>query len=399
MKFKYLLEIAFRNLWFRVGRTVITIAGVVIGIGAIVFLVSLGYGLQKMTLAQIGTMKLLEVLDVYSEKSTIVRMNDKEVERISNLAHVEATTPLISLGGKIKRGDKETEAIIYGAERRYFDFSETSLSTGAGFTGDLNEAILNTAALDLLGVKNPRDVLGETIKTDVVLTKSVAPNLKKERETEKNLKVKVVGVVSENGSAAVYLPLFKLTSKGVENYQLLKVKIDSKEWVEQLRFQIENFGFRVDWIGDTIAQVNQVFNLFKIILGAFGGIALLVSALGIFNTLTVSLMERTREIGVMQVLGMRGKDIQKLFLIEAGLIGAVGGTAGTLVGYGVGQLLNYLLQIFATRAGAEAVAIFYTPLPFAILVGLFALLIGLFTGIYPALRARHIHSLDALRYE
>jgi len=399
MKKKYLFQIAFKNLWFRKIRTIVTILGVVVGIGAIVFLVSLGYGLQKMTLSSVGTMELLKTLDIYSEKSTIVKLNEGAVERIRDLGHVEAVAPLINLGGKIKYGEKETEGVIYGAEHRFFELSEMRLVAGSGFTGDLGEAIVNASTLELLGVTNPEDILGEMISSDLILTKSVAPKLKEDKQTMKDLEFKVVGVSSAEETAGVYLPFFKMTSLGVENYQLSKVKVDSEDRVEQLRIQIENLGFRVDWVGDTIAQVNQVFDIFKVILGVFGAIALLVSALGIFNTLTVSLIERTREIGIMKVLGMGGKDVRSLFLIEAGLIGIVGGIIGVSIGYGTGALLNYLFHILAVRAQAEPVSIFYTPILFAILMGFFALLIGVITGIYPAVRAKRIKPLDALRYE
>jgi putative ABC transport system permease protein len=134
-------------------------------------------------------------------------------------------------------------------------------------------------------------------------------------------------------------------------------------------------------------------------LGALGGIALLVAAIGMFNTMTIALLERTRDIGIMKAVGVDNRDIYWMFLTEAiiisGLGGALGGALGLLLSIGINAIVNGL----ATLVGADSVILFRTPLSFVAIVIVFAVVVGISTGIYPSKRAAKINPLDALRYE
>jgi ABC-type antimicrobial peptide transport system permease subunit len=118
-----------------------------------------------------------------------------------------------------------------------------------------------------------------------------------------------------------------------------------------------------------------------------------------FNTLTVSLLERIREVGLLKALGMSRADIRKLFLSEAMIIGIGGGLMGLILGLLVGYILNYSINALAIASGASPVDFFYMPWYFAVGMAIFSIIIGLLTGIYPAQRAVKINALDALRYE
>jgi ABC-type antimicrobial peptide transport system permease subunit len=148
-----------------------------------------------------------------------------------------------------------------------------------------------------------------------------------------------------------------------------------------------------------VSEISRVFSLFRVILGIFGLIALIVAALGAFNTLTISLLERIREVGLFKALGMRNKDIYKLFLTESLFIGIFGGTLGLILGGFLGQGINVILKFMAQRAHAEAIPLFITPWFFALGVALFSVVVGFLTGWYPSKRAVKIDPLDALRYE
>lgn len=135
------------------------------------------------------------------------------------------------------------------------------------------------------------------------------------------------------------------------------------------------------------------------ILGAFGLIALIVASIGTFNTLTISLLERTREIGLFKALGMRNRDVYKLFLSESLIIGFLGGILGVAVGILAGMGIDALIALYAHKTGAENIVIFTTPWVFAAGTAGLSLVIGFVTGWYPSRRAVKMNPLDALRYE
>ncbi|EKE15442.1 MAG: hypothetical protein ACD_12C00016G0001, partial [uncultured bacterium] len=123
------------------------------------------------------------------------------------------------------------------------------------------------------------------------------------------------------------------------------------------------------------------------------------AALGMFNTLTVSLLERTHEIGMMKAIGMKSVEVHDLFLTESMIMGVFGGLGGLLFGIIIGKILSLILTVFAVFKGVGFIDITYIPFSFVFLIILLSLTVGIITGIYPAHRATKISALDALRYE
>jgi len=178
-----------------------------------------------------------------------------------------------------------------------------------------------------------------------------------------------------------------------------KVKVSNSEAMTSVREQIINMGFLVSVLQDTIDQVKKIFSIVQVVLGLFGLIALTVSAIGMFNTMTVMLLERTNEIGIMRSIGVTRKDVRKLFIFEAMIMGFLGGLGGVLLGYLGGFLANIGINVLAHYFGGQALDLFSSPTWFIVLIILFSTIIGLLTGIFPAQRAAKINPLDALRYK
>jgi putative ABC transport system permease protein len=186
---------------------------------------------------------------------------------------------------------------------------------------------------------------------------------------------------------------------GPETYSKLKVKVQSKEYLDPARTAIVDKGYIVSALSDIIEQANQVFEIVQIVLASFGIVALIVSAIGMFNTMTIALLERTQEIGIMKALGATNVDIWNMFLAESVIIGFFGGLGGILIGVLTGELFNYLINLLAGAFGGQSIDIFYTPVWFILTIIAFSTFVGLMTGFYPARRAAKINCLEALRYK
>lgn len=181
-------------------------------------------------------------------------------------------------------------------------------------------------------------------------------------------------------------------------YEQVKVKVADIEQVENVQEQIRNLGFESHSLLDMLNSMKEYSRTLQAILGGIGAVSLLVAAIGITNTMVMSIYERTREIGVMKVLGADLKDIGRMFLLEAGLIGFLGGGLGIAFSYLVSFLLNHLSAGFmgGMMGGTPGQISIITPL-LAIGAMAFATLIGLIAGYLPARRAMHLSALDALR--
>jgi len=256
------------------------------------------------------------------------------------------------------------------------------------------EVLVSTGLIKLWDLKG-QNLLDQTATLEFILSGGLIPGFASRTVTEP-VDYKIVGIFENDKQAMVYVPLSDFESMGVAKYTLAKVLAKDTPALAKVREQIEAMGFYTRSLADTLAQVERLFRVMRFLLGSFGMIAFIVALFGMFNTLTVSLLERTREIGVMKTFGTTDTDVIRLLLVESSLMGIMGGLLGIVFGISVGYLINILSMLLKQDT---AVTLFQFPFGFLILVFLLACSVGLLTGIYPAQRAKKISALNALRYE
>jgi len=256
------------------------------------------------------------------------------------------------------------------------------------------ELLVTTALLNIWKIA-PEKALGTEVDLEYIISGGQIPKVAG-RIVSKSQKYQIVGVIKNDKQPLIYAPLADLQSMGISRYSLAKVLAASPESLKRVRERIESIGFTTQSIVDTLLQVERLFRVMRFLLGAFGMIALVVAVFGMFNTLTVSLLERTREVGVMKTLGTTDSDVVRLFLVESLIIGFVGGVMGLVFGAEMGALINTFSSFFRDD---KSINLFKTPPAFMFFILLVSVAIGLATGLYPSRRARKISALNALRYE
>lgn len=393
----FVLKFAFRNLKLHRLRAILTLLGVIIGVSAIVFLVSFAFGIEKLVTNEVTSGDAFRLIDVGTGNSAIISLTDATASNIKELGNVKAIYSVASIGAKAKAGDKAMDVSFYGASSGYLDKSGIKISKGSDLSGKNKEILINTAFLDFWNANNKADILGQSVNFDIVIPKELIG--KPDNLQASDQAYKVVGIVNDDSSPKVYTDFDNLRKLGLASYSQFKVEVSSKECAPQIRRQIENMGLKTQYVGDTVSQINQVFGIFRAILAAFGLVTLIVAILGMFNTLTISLLERIKEIALMKMLGMRRKDINNIFLTESVMLGFAGGIIGLLLGIGAGKVVNLILNHYARSMGGETVTVFYSPVSFIIAIVIISLFIGFLTGLYPARRAVKVKSLDVLRFE
>ena len=187
--------------------------------------------------------------------------------------------------------------------------------------------------------------------------------------------------------------------QGVE-YQEIWVSVDDVDNVESIQKQIKDLGYSTYSMADNLDSVKEVSNMLQLILGGIGAVSLLVSAIGIANTMIMSIYERTKEIGVMKVLGCLVTDIRKIFLFESTIIGFCGGMLGIGLSYLASHILNKYAPEIGSAIGMSATStISVIPLWLSVSAVLFAMFVGIVSGLYPAKKATKIKPLEAIRSE
>jgi putative ABC transport system permease protein len=179
----------------------------------------------------------------------------------------------------------------------------------------------------------------------------------------------------------------------------LTVKVAGAQYTQDVEDAIRKKGLNAFSINDALQGAKRAFILLDIVLSLIGSIALAVSSLGIVNTMVMSILERTREIGIMKAIGGSDRDIRRIFLIEASAIGFFGGLAGVALGWLVGRVVNFGANVYIQQQGGTAGNLF--SLPWWLIGGAvgFSIALSLVAGSYPAARAAKLNPIDALRHD
>jgi len=393
----FLYKLSLKNLSSHKLRTFITLGAIAVGITAIVFLVAFAYGLQRMVTQTVTGGDAFRLIDVGTDNSAIIKLDDSSLNTIRALGDVKDVQTIVNAGAKEKSLGKDADTSFYGASSKYLEWAGAKIRWGKELGSDsTGEVIVNTSFLEKLTL-DPEKSINQDLVFDIILPKELASD--SIPESLKDKRYKIVGVIKDKNSPQVYVNLVDLLTAGAKKFSQAKVQVSDQSKVDTVRKQIENLGFKTQYVGDTVSQIDQLFKIFKIVLASFGMIALVVATLGMFNTLTISLLERTKEVALMKILGMRRKNIQMIFLTESIIISISGGFLGIIIGYLLSKIANSILNTIAINAGGDPVKLFYFPVWFILLIIVFVFLIGLFTGLYPARRAAKVNALDVLRYE
>jgi putative ABC transport system permease protein len=400
MRFLDLLKLSTRMFRTRPSRTFLTILGMSVGIGAILFLVSLGYGLQKNLLERIATDEAILSLDVIPTKAELISLDKESLEEISQIPEVVEISPMVSFSAQMTIGELTADVLVYAIEPSWFRLGGISSKEGKVFSQE-NEIVVSSITAKLFDLE-PEEIIGKKATFTFFLSKEEEKEggeIEEIKIVKKEIPYQISGVIEDQEVNYVYLPLESLRDFPFSKYTQAKAKVSQNKFMEGVRDKIVQMGFQVAALSDTIEQANKIFRAIQIILAIFGLIALAVAAIGMFNTMTITLLERTNEIGVMKTIGASEKDIARLFLGESMIMGFLGGIGGVGVGFLGGAIFNFGINFLARALGGQSVDLFYHPIWFVITIVILSAIVGLLTGIFPARRAAKLNCLEALRYK
>lgn len=445
MKFSDLIRLVVNNLNRRKARVGLTAIGVVIGTGAVVILVSLAIGLQMNANEQlygIGDLSQINVMPAYGGGSGIISpsmgggggggsidgegdiklLTNDALDELRAIPGVTTVIPREYLGVNMVITFKKLNGYsgIFGVgtsdladfglepQQGVATLSRSSVVIGSMVAQNFFDPTLRPGQEP----PPPPDLFDQQIQ--LTLLRYDADG----KEIRKNYSLRVSGILAESGTEAdymMYLPLdvVKPMLEWANNtrinynktgYSEVIVKVESPDRTTEVRDQITALGFQANTPLDFVQGINNFYSILQIVLGGVGAIALLVAAIGIANTMAMSILERTREIGLMKAVGATNRDVLSLFLGEAAGIGFIGGLGGVLVGWLLGQMLNvvaivYLAQQAASQGGVPPSVAVYTPIWLPVFVLAFSTFIGMLSGLYPALRAANMIPVLALKYE
>ncbi|MGB9740541.1 MAG: ABC transporter permease [Candidatus Bathyarchaeia archaeon] len=424
MRATRILAMAWDNLKQRKLRTSLTTLGVVIGITTIIAIASLGEGFRLEVKQRMEQGFELNVLIVFPGSFTAgLRggFSQTDLENISRIDHVNATTPLITLPTaelynetEVKLGAFTVGAVNFTEMKEILPLRFRLLNGTFPQSGENQSIVLGYKA----SMVNETMVAGVGDSVSLIVKSSSGYVIYNNTFTVK-------GVLEKGGTSgitnfdywafipietALEMPFFKENS---EPYQIVLVKVSDLQYAESVGKNIENlfppYSVTVFVPSALMRQVDNILNVVQMFLVAIGSISLLVAGVGIMNIMTVAVMERTREIGILKAIGAKSRTVLGMFLAEAVLVGVIGGFIGIFTGYGLSyglaQALSSLMQPQHQESvlqAPETQRLTLNPVfsfEWTVIAIIFSILICIIFGLYPARKAAKLNPVEALRYE
>ena len=451
MRFLDLLTMSINNLRRRKVRTALTVLGVVIGTASVGVMVSLGIGLNALMMEMYSSYGSMTAIEIYNygnngnngTSDNPLYLTDDTVKEFLRIPHVTSASPVLETNVILKQGVYETNTSINGVTREFME----QIPLGQGKLPDPKstemEFIYGNAVVqwfqnsktgkgywdtqelpDIDYMNKPMFVIFDT--DAYYQSRSGGSGDGTPVKAPKKYLIRTAGVV-EGGiddynsyAYGVYTDIDQLkaqlkkiykknpipgqpTNKKGKPYSYFiynqaYVYVDDMENVTAVQKAITDMGFQANSQMEWIEQSQQTYNMIQLVLGGIGAISLFVAAIGIANTMMMSIYERTKEIGVIKVLGCDLRTIRNMFLLESGFIGFMGGVIGVAISYGIGFIMNHFLGIGQIMTG-QAGNISRIPLWLASAAVVFAIFVGMAAGFFPSLRAMHLSPLAAIRNE
>ena len=383
-------------------RTWLTILGMGVGTGAVVILVGLGFGLQQIILEQIVFGETLLSLGVSATGAQNLKLTSDTISKFEEMPEVLDAAPLARFPALITFKGLTGNVFIQGVEPPYLRYAGVTATAGKVFTdadaADTESVMLSPAVLKLFGIEDAKGFIGQKVAFRILIPAEDGSKTNTEIVIDKEYIVR--GITKEEGVLNAMMMLPELRNYvGIEEYERVQVRVKASDNLPIVEKNLIEDGYRVTALSKTVEQASKIFQGIQIVLATFGGIALLVSAIGMFNTMTVTLLERTKEIGIMRTIGASPNDVKYLFVSESIVVGFMGGVTGVAMGVTFGLSINLLLNLVAGQFGGQSVNLFSFPLWFLTFIIVFSAAVGYLTGIFPARRASSLNPLDAIRYE
>lgn len=389
MKKNILFKISLLNIYSELWRIIMGVIGIIIGITSLVFLVSLGYGLDRIVTKQINNERANKLILVNSNNSTMVKLTQETITKMASIMGIVRVNQSVDLPGKFSWKGSSVEVAVRGVSPDYFSDSGIVLPEGVELmeaSADEAQPVLITSSLaQLFDKQTPKNLLGQEIFIDYTLTKATSKDLY-ESDIDKRIiegkKFRVIAILNQGLFAYAYIPHSFVLRNGVDYDTSAQVIISNINELEEIRAKIEAEGFSTENVIDYINEVHNFFGILRIVLVLISFITVIVGIIALLNTTESLSVGRRKEIGWLKSIGMSKLEVRFLLITEGMLISFTSASIGIILGLFLCTILNIIIKIIANQHHYSYMPLFYTPVMLVIMLIVISLIFGIVIGFY-----------------
>ncbi len=448
MNTRDLISLCAGNLLRRRTRTVLAVVGVVVGVCAIIVMLSIGFGLKESyqnMISSYGNLHLITLNHYGGSRDDQGVISARTLAEISKIDGVGAVSPIVRTYGIIydENSGKRTDVTIMGMDANVLEKFDYSTTEGSLLKKSEPYGVLFGYNIPEWFYDDEGNGWGERLdvmKGDLYFTRNYNYGRDVEEVVDPNYKqpdypvyeVRATGVLANSNDESSYSVFMDIEtvelmireateaeeavnggdyyggSGGVsgeganKTYEQAYVYVTDIKNTDAISQTLKDQGYQTYSASDWLNEAKKTLSIIEMVLGGIGGVSLLVAAIGIANTMVMSVYERTKEIGIMKVIGANLHDIRNMFLIEAGMIGLSGGVIGMILSYAISFAMNHFLKGFMgdfIGVSGEGAVVSVIPLWLVLAALGFSFLVGVVAGFSPANKAMKASALNSLRAE
>lgn len=393
----FYIRLAIENTFKKKLRAILAIGGIALTSAIMITLFGIERGMQHLVQSEVSSADATDVITVTQRNVQQIRLDDAKISEIQSISGVDLIGKSVGLAGIAIYHGISLDLPVYGVSNDYFSTGPVQASEGSleGQPTGRN-VIVSTKVLEVFGIQKS-NAIGKEFSISVTVNQDYASSQITEENKLAPLVYTISAVVDRGSLPVIFMPLEQLRLSGVDSVAQLKVHLSSTEKVASVREAVEQMGFQTMSILDTIERINQFFEVIRNILFVFGVVVFIITVSGTFTIITLTLMEETKQIGFLRIMGVRHRDVRTLFIIQSILLTCSGSVVGIVGGVLLGWVVNGLAQsAIKDQAFSGDISIFIIPVVPIIIILMLSVLIGWGVGVLPAKRAALINPLEEL---
>lgn len=398
-RYGFLLRLAVLNTFKRKFRAGLAIGGIALSSAVMVLLFGVSGGLKSLVTQELSNSDTANVVTVNIRNAKQVALDQEKVSAIRSISGVGDVQQLVGMVGTMQFHGTSVNLPLYAISNDFFKTSPVQKVSGTVLGEPQgSNVVLSTKALETLGM-NTQGSIKRTVSIQTTIPDTYAADNKSEEErTIKPANFTVAGSIDRGTLPVAYIPLEYVMQRGLKSVSQLKVTVTYPEKIASVRESIEQMGLQTTSLQDSIDQVNRIFSVIQQVILLFGFIALAITVFATFNVITLTLMEETRQIGFLRLMGLQKNAVKFLFTAQAIMLTFVGAFIGTIFGVLTGFVVNGVAQtVVGDTAFTGEVYIFKIPALQIIIILMLSIVLGWLVGLMPSKRAVLMGPLEELK--